>query len=71
VLTIASQGYVIPKMAVLRNKMGSVDRTPASNPLRAEFDRLHSVSADLEGAVLLIGLAALFVTARGKAVASG
>jgi Domain of unknown function (DUF4149) len=70
VLTIASQGYVIPKMAVLRNKMGSVDRTPGSNPLRAEFDRLHGVSVDLEGAVLLIGLAALFATARGKAVVS-
>ena len=64
VLTIASQGYLLPKMSMLRNKMGSVEATPASNPLRAEFDRLHRASVDLEGAVLVIGLAALFVTVR-------
>ena len=40
---------------------GSVDATPASNPRRVEFDRLHGVSVDLEVAVLLIGLASLFL----------
>lgn len=75
VLTVASQGYVMPRMAMLRNKMGSVEATPASNPLRAEFDRLHGASVDLEGAVLVIGLVALFMTVRKaggvrKAVAS-
>jgi hypothetical protein len=64
VLTVSSQGYVMPKMAILRNQMGSVEATPASNPMRAEFDRLHGVSVDLEGGVLLIGLAALFMTAK-------
>ena len=32
----------------------------ADNPSRVEFDRLHGVSVDLEGAVLLIGFASLF-----------
>jgi uncharacterized membrane protein len=67
-LTIASQGYVIPKMAVLRSQMGSVEATPASDPRRAEFDRLHRISARLEGGVLLLGLAALFLAAEGKPV---
>jgi hypothetical protein len=48
--------------------MGSVVATPASNPLRAEFDRLHGISVKLEGAVLLIGFAALFLTVREKLV---
>jgi hypothetical protein len=65
-LTIASQRVVIPRMDVLRAQMGSVEKTPAGNPLRAEFDRLHGVSVDLEGAVLLIGIASLFLTVRVK-----
>ena len=60
-LTIGSQSYVLPKMDVLRRQMGSVEATPASDPRRAEFDRFHSVSVDLEGAVLLIGLASLYL----------
>ena len=63
-LTIASQGYVMPKMAVLRTQMGSIEATPGSDPRRAEFDRLHTISVRLEGGVLLLGLASLFLTAR-------
>jgi hypothetical protein len=65
-LTIASQGYVLPRMAVLRSQMGSIDATPASDSRRAEFDKLHRVSVDLEGGVLVIGLAALFLTVRER-----
>ncbi|HXQ27134.1 MAG TPA: DUF4149 domain-containing protein [Candidatus Acidoferrales bacterium] len=65
-LTLASQRFVIPRMAVLRTEMGSVDATPGSDPRRAEFDRLHSISVDLEGGVLVIGLVALFLTVRDK-----
>jgi hypothetical protein len=65
-LTIASQGYVIPKMDVLRTQMGSIEATPASNPLRVEFNRLHKVSVDLEGGVLLLGIVSLFFAARDK-----
>jgi hypothetical protein len=44
--------------------MVSVAATPASDPRHAEFDRLHGISVDLEGAVLLIGFVALFLTVR-------
>jgi Domain of unknown function (DUF4149) len=66
VLTLASQKVVIPRMDALRVQMGSVDATPPSNPLRARFDLLHNVSVQLESGVLLIGLAALFLTVRSK-----
>lgn len=63
-LTITSQRFVTPKLAALRTQMGSVARTPPSDPLRVEFDRLHGISVKIEGAVLLIGFAALFLTVR-------
>ncbi|HXJ16803.1 MAG TPA: DUF4149 domain-containing protein [Candidatus Polarisedimenticolia bacterium] len=69
-LTIASQGYVMPKMAVLRTQMGSIEATPGSDPKRVEFDRLHAISVRLEGGVLLIGLASLFLTARQPQIPS-
>jgi hypothetical protein len=46
--------------------MGSVNATPADNPLRMAFDRLHQYSVRLESVVLLSGLVALFLTARQK-----
>jgi hypothetical protein len=69
-LTIASQDYVMPRMAVLRTQMVSVEATPGNDPRRVEFDRLHSASVDLEVGVLLIGLAALFLTTRERKTAS-
>jgi hypothetical protein len=66
-LTLASQRIVIPRMDVLRTQMVLVDTTPASDPRRAEFDRLHGISVDLEGGVLLLGLVALFLTTREQA----
>ncbi len=66
VLTMASQYGVIPRMEALRLQMGSVDATPAGNPLRVTFDRLHQYSVWLESAVLLSGLVSLFLTARQK-----
>ncbi len=65
-LTMTSQFGVTPRMAELRLQMGSVDATPATDPLRVAFDRLHQYSVWLESAVLLSGLAALFLTARQK-----
>lgn len=61
-LTIVSQHFVIARLAELRRSMGSVAATPATSVLRQEFDRLHAVSVDLEGAVLLIGFASVFAT---------
>jgi hypothetical protein len=62
--TAISQHRITPRMAQLRTEMVSVDATPPTNPLRAEFDRLHKVSVRLEGSVLLLGLIALFLTSR-------
>jgi hypothetical protein len=67
VATFVSQRIVVPRMDILRAQMGTVAVT-AANPLRAEFDRLHGVSVKLEGAVLVIGIASLFLTVRGKPV---
>ena len=63
-LTLASQRIVMPRMAALRTEMVSVEATPSSDARRAEFDRLHAISVDLEVGVLLIGLVALFLTVR-------
>jgi hypothetical protein len=64
-LTLASQTRVTPRLAELRTEMVSVDATPKDNPLRVEFDRLHQASVRIEVTVLLIGIAALFLTVRG------
>jgi hypothetical protein len=62
--TIISQHHVTPRMAQLRTQMVSVDSTPPENPLRAEFDHLHKLSVRLEGSVLVLGLIAMYLTAR-------
>ena|SRR5580658_3296409 len=63
-LTLVSQTRVTPRLAELRTEMASVDATPKNNPLRVEFDRLHQTSVRIEVTVLLIGIAALFLTVR-------
>ena len=63
-LTVISEHGVRPRMAALRAQMVSVDATPPENPLRVQFDRLHRASVQLEGATLLLGVVALFLTAR-------
>lgn len=62
-LTLISQYGVRPRMDALRAQMISVEATPPENPLREEFDRLHRASVGLEGASLLVGVVALFLTA--------
>lgn len=64
VLTLASEFGVRPRMNALRSQMASIQATPADNPLRIQFDRLHRASVGLEGATLLLGIAALFLTTR-------
>jgi uncharacterized membrane protein len=63
-LTLFSQYGVSARMAHLRTEMGSVEGTPEDHPLRVQFNRLHRTSVRLEGAVLLLGLVALFLTVR-------
>ncbi|PYU21347.1 MAG: hypothetical protein DMG32_20860 [Acidobacteria bacterium] len=64
VLTFVSQFWVSGTMDALRAQMGSVSATPATNQLRASFDRLHRISVNLELAVLVAGLLALIFTSR-------
>jgi hypothetical protein len=53
-LTAYSQFSIIPRMETDRlNLGGNVVTAPATNPAKRDFDRLHSLSVDLEGAVLL------------------
>ena len=67
-LTILSQQAITPRIASLRAQMsaahGSIDATPTNDPLRAQFGKLHGLSTLLELVVLLLGLAALFLTVR-------
>jgi uncharacterized membrane protein len=64
VLTLVSQLEIVSRMDRLRAEMGSYENTPATSPLRKQFDRLHVVSVRIEGAVLLLGLAAIFFSVR-------
>ncbi len=66
-LTAASQFTVSNRMARLRLQMVSVQNTPASDPLRVEFNRLHHISVAYEGAVQLLGFAGLFLLVRETA----
>ena len=70
-LTFVSQFWVTGTMDALRAQMiaqtGSVAATPASNALRVSFDRLHTASVRIEGAVLLCGLAALWLVSHKTA----
>ncbi len=63
-LTLVSEYGVRPRMAALRAQMTSVEATPLENPTRTKFDRLHRASVQLEATALLLGIAAVFLTAR-------
>lgn len=65
-ITVFSQFYVTAHLADLRAHMGSVQNTPTDNPLRVTFDRLHRVSVALESAVLLLCIAAMYLTVRAS-----
>jgi hypothetical protein len=63
-LTVVSQFGISPKMTALRAQFGDIDTVPASDPGRVQFDSLHVWSVRLEVAVLVIGLAVVYLTAR-------
>ncbi len=53
-LTLFSQMSVIPRMESDRLSLGGdVNAVSKANPTRHDFDRLHSLSVNLEGVVLL------------------
>jgi len=61
-VTLVSQLWITPTMDQLRQQMGSYANTPASSPLRQQFDHLHVLSVRLEMSVLIAGIVALFLT---------
>ncbi|MGA2003401.1 MAG: DUF4149 domain-containing protein [Terriglobales bacterium] len=63
-ITMISQFAISPKMHALRAQAVVIDSLTLDNPIRAEFDRLHVWSENFEGAVLLLGLIAVFRTAQ-------
>ena len=63
-LTAYSQFGITPRMVALRASFVEIDRVPLDDPGRVEFDRLHNWSEKLEGGVLLLGLAVVYLTAQ-------
>ncbi len=62
-LTLLSQFWIIPRMDSLRASVSNFATVPPDNPARVEFDALHGWSTRVEGAVLLLGLVAIYLTA--------
>jgi uncharacterized protein DUF4149 len=60
--TLVLQLWIMPTMDHLRQQMGSYMNTAANNPLRQQFDHLHVLSTRIEGAILIAGIVALFLT---------
>jgi len=64
ILTLVSMFGVGAKMQVLRQQMPLIDAVPHDDARRVEFNRLHHWSTRIEGTILLLGLAALWLVAR-------
>jgi uncharacterized membrane protein len=64
ILTLFGMFGIASRMQVLRNQMVMIDDVPHNDPRRMEFNRLHVWSTRIEGTVLVLGLALLFLTAR-------
>lgn len=62
-LTLFSQYWIIPRMDKLRASVSDFAAIPLSDPARVQFDALHVWSTRVEGAVLLLGLLAVYMTA--------
>jgi hypothetical protein len=66
-LTAISQFAIIPRMETYRIAAGGViDAVPKSDPNRAGFDRLHSVSTYVEEGVMIAGLLLVILLARAE-----
>ena len=62
--TAVVQLKIIPAME--RDRIaagGEIDAAPPNNPARLDFNRLHTYSEEVEGAVLLLGVATLVLMA--------
>lgn len=63
-LTLISQFGIIPRLDTLRTALGEVSTAPIDSPDRIQFDALHAWSTRVEGAVLLLGLVVVYLTAQ-------
>jgi hypothetical protein len=63
-LTLVSQFGIMSRMDTLRVSLGDVNSAPVDNPARMQFEALHVWSTRVEGAVLLLGLVVVYLTAR-------
>ncbi|RRA49075.1 hypothetical protein [Acidipila sp. EB88] len=64
-LTAFSQHGIMPRMEADRLAVGGdIDKAPPAEPHRLEFNRLHSVSEELEEGVLVAGVAMVVLLAR-------
>jgi uncharacterized membrane protein len=64
VLTLVSMFVISTRMLALRNDIAFIDNVPHDDARRVEFNRLHVWSTRLESAVLILGLAVVYLTAR-------
>jgi uncharacterized BrkB/YihY/UPF0761 family membrane protein len=64
ILTLVGMFGIASRMLVLRQQMGVIDDVPQDDARRVEFNRLHEWSTRIEGSVLVLGLALLYLTAR-------
>jgi len=63
-LTLFSQFWITPRMLTLRAEVSNFDTAATlDNPARVQFDALHVWSERVEGAVLLLGLVVVYLTA--------
>jgi hypothetical protein len=65
-LTCISQFAVMPQMAGLRKSVGDIETLASADPVRMHLNALHAWSTRLEGAVLLLGLIALYLVSRQR-----
>jgi uncharacterized membrane protein len=63
-LTLFSQYWIISRMDTLRAKVSDFAAVPLNDPARMQFDTLHAWSTRVEGAVLILGLVAIHLTAN-------
>jgi uncharacterized membrane protein len=62
-LTAISQFGIMPRMDKLRAAIGDFASVAVNDPARVQFDALHVWSTRVEGAVLLLGLIVVYLTA--------
>lgn len=64
ILTLVGMFGIAARMQSLKEQMGTIDLVAHDDARRVEFNRLHVWSTRVEGTVLLLGLALIFLTAR-------